>query len=271
MNWWEGEFLRVKNNQLYLEGHPAEQLAEKYGTPLYVYSRNEVLRNLRSLREAFSPAPAEPEVRVAYAMKANPHPGILKTLLKEGCWIDAVSPVEVETALKAGFPENRIMFTGTSISQEDFERVLKHPAVTINIDAYEQVDLLEAARKKFRIKRPVRVSVRWNPGLGRGFCSKTVTAGDRSSDGTPIKFGVEDSRVLTTFQRLKRLGFKPVGLHQHLGSGWTEEDFPVAIKAVDRMVNKARAEASRIWAGIPGFWRRLRAQIQAGTETFPAA
>lgn len=249
MNWWEGEFLRVKNNQLYLEGHPAEQLAEKYGTPLYVYSRNEVLRNLRSLREAFSPAPAEPEVRVAYAMKANPHPGILKTLLKEGCWIDAVSPAEVETALKAGFPENRIMFTGTSISQEDFERVLKHPAVTINIDAYEQVDLLEAARKKFRIKRPVRVSVRWNPGLGRGFCSKTVTAGDRSSDGTPIKFGVEDSRVLTTFQRLKRLGFKPVGLHQHLGSGWTEEDFPVAIKAVERMVNKAR-ELKRAGFGL---------------------
>jgi len=82
--------------------------------------------------------------------------------------------------------------------------------------------------------------VRWNPGLGRGFCSKTVTAGKQSPDGTPIKFGVEESQVLPAFKKLKRLGFLPVGLHQHLGSGWTEEDFPVAVKAVDRMIKKAR-------------------------------
>jgi Diaminopimelate decarboxylase len=46
--------------------------------------------------------------------------------------------------------------------------------------------------------------------------------------------------MLETYNRLKKLGFQPVGLHQHLGSGWTEEDFPVAIKAVDRMIKKAR-------------------------------
>lgn len=240
MNWWENEFLKVKNNRLYLEEQPAEEIAKKYGTPLYVYSRKQVLRNLRALQEAFSPAPAGLEMRIAYAMKANPHGRILKTLLKAGCWIDAVSPGEVEAALKAGFPENKIMFTGTSISRGDFEKVLKHPEVTVNIDAVEQIDLLAAACKKLRRKKPVRVSVRWNPGLGRGFCSKTVTAGSRSPDGTPIKFGVEDSQVLPAFRKLKRLGFVPVGLHQHLGSGWTEEDFPVAVKAVDRMVKKAR-------------------------------
>ncbi|MGB4704703.1 MAG: diaminopimelate decarboxylase [Candidatus Saccharicenans sp.] len=240
MNWWENEFLKVKNNRLYLEEQPAEEIARKHGTPLYVYSRKQVLRNLRALQEAFGPAPAGLEVRIAYAMKANPHPRILKTLLKSGCWIDAVSPGEVETALKAGFPENKIIFTGTSISREDFERVLMHTEVTVNIDAFEQIDLLAAACKKLRRKKPVRVSVRWNPGLGRGFCSKTVTAGSRSPDGTPIKFGVEDGQVLPAFRKLKRLGFVPVGLHQHLGSGWTEEDFPVAVKAVDRMVKKAK-------------------------------
>ncbi|MCR4396087.1 MAG: diaminopimelate decarboxylase [Candidatus Saccharicenans sp.] len=240
MNWWENEFLKAKNNRLLLENQSAETIARKYGTPLYVYSRKQVLRNLASLKEAFSSAPTGLEVRIAYALKANPHKAILKTLLKKGCWIDAVSPAEVETALKAGFPENRIMFTGTSISLKDFERILKHPEVTINIDAYEQIELLAEARRKMRRKKPVRVSVRWNPGLGRGFCSKTVTAGERSSDGTPIKFGVEEARVIEAFKKLKQLGFEAVGLHQHLGSGWTEEDFPVAIKAVDRMIKKAR-------------------------------
>ncbi|MBP6909732.1 MAG: diaminopimelate decarboxylase [Candidatus Saccharicenans sp.] len=240
MNWWENEFLQVKQNKLYLENQLAEQLARKNGTPLYVYSLKKALANFKNLRQAFEPAPPGVEVKIGYAMKANYHPRLLKMLLKEGASIDAVSPAEVEKAIKAGFPENRIMFTGTSLSDKDFERVLAHPGVTINIDAYEQIELLEAARKRRRIKSPVRVSVRWNPGLGRGFSSKTVTAGERSSDGTPIKFGVEDSRVIETFKKLRALKFRPVGLHQHLGSGWTEEDFPVAVKAVDRMIKKAK-------------------------------
>ena len=240
MSWWENEFLKVKENKLYLEGRPAEKIAREYGTPVYVYSRKQILRNFQDLKEAFASAESKLEVRLAYAMKANPHPGILKLLLQAGAYIDAVSPAEVEAALKTGFPEEKIMFTGTSISQEDFEQVLRHPGVTVNIDAYEQIEILEAARRRLRLKRPVRVSVRWNPGLGRGFSSKTVTAGKRSSDGTPIKFGVEEARVLETYNKLKKLGFQPVGLHQHLGSGWTEEDFPVAIKAVDRMIKKAR-------------------------------
>ncbi|MDD8020306.1 MAG: diaminopimelate decarboxylase [Acidobacteriota bacterium] len=240
MNWWENEFLWVKKNKLYLEDLQAEQLAKKYGTPLYVYSRQKVLANLRRLRQAFEPAPPGLEIRIAYAMKANSHAGLLKALLKEGVFIDAVSPAEVEKAIKAGFHEGRILFTGTSLSQEDFERVLAHPGITVNIDAFEQIESLAAARRRRRIKSPVRVSVRWNPGLGRGFSSKTVTAGERSSDGTPIKFGVEDSRVIETFKRLQTLKFLPVGLHQHLGSGWTEEDFPVAVRAVDRMIKKAK-------------------------------
>lgn len=240
MNWWESEFLRVKNNRLFLENRLTETIARQHGTPLFVYSRKQIRRNFQVLKEAFSPAPPDLEIRIAYAMKANPHPGILKTLLKAGSFIDAVSPAEVETALKVGFPAEKIMFTATSISQQDFERVLRHPGVTVNIDAFEQIELLAAARKRLRIKSPIRVSVRWNPGLGRGFCSKTITAGERSFDGTPIKFGVEDSRVLETFKKLKQSGFQPIGLHQHLGSGWTEEDFPVAIKAVDRMIKKAR-------------------------------
>ncbi|MDD8032003.1 MAG: hypothetical protein PHQ25_08420, partial [Acidobacteriota bacterium] len=138
------------------------------------------------------------------------------------------------------FPENRIIFTGTSISQKDFEQVWQYPGVTVNIDALEQIELMVAARKKLKIKRPLRVSLRWNPGLGRGFCSQTITAGKRSLDGTPIKFGVEGLKIVETFRKLEQSGFQPVGLHQHLGSGWTEEDFPVAVKAVDRMIKKAR-------------------------------
>jgi diaminopimelate decarboxylase len=66
-----------------------------------------------------------------------------------------------------------------------------------------------------------------------------VTAGARASDGTPIKFGVEDAKVGRAFRRAARFGFIPVGLHQHLGSGWVGEDFPAVKEAVRRMVAKA--------------------------------
>jgi diaminopimelate decarboxylase len=240
MIWWENEFLKVRNNKLYLENQAAESIARRYGTPLYVYSQKQILKNLENLRQVFSRESGNLEIRIAYAMKANPHRGILKTLLGQGLWIDAVSPAEVELAIKTGFPAERIIFTGTSISREDFEKALKQPGVIINIDALEQIELLSAARQYLAIKQPIRVSVRWNPGLGRGFCSKTVTAGKRTLDGTPIKFGVEDSKVIESFKKLRALKFMPVGLHQHLGSGWVKEDLPVVMKAVNRMIARAK-------------------------------
>jgi diaminopimelate decarboxylase len=176
-------------------------------------------------------------------MKANPHREILVLLRRMGAWVDAVSPGEVEAALRAGFSPRRILFTGTSLSLSDLRRVFRVDGLTVNIDALEQLELMqELKRKEFRDKT-IRVSVRWNPGIGRGFNPRAITAGARSSDGTPVKFGVEKSKVLTALKMARSAGFLPVGLHQHLGSGWVDEDYGVVSTAVDRMVAMAaRAE-----------------------------
>jgi diaminopimelate decarboxylase len=81
--------------------------------------------------------------------------------------------------------------------------------------------------------------IRWNPGIGSGFSPKTITAGRTTSDGTPIKFGVEEKRVLSTFEKAVAFGFTPIGLHQHLGSGWTSKDFKDVKSAVDKMIQQA--------------------------------
>lgn len=238
MNWWETDFVAVRENRLYIAGRDAAALAERYGTPLYIYGKDRILERYARLEDAlarYSPLPA----RICYAMKANPHRGILRLLQRRGAWIDAVSPCEVETALKAGFPAERIIFTGTSISRADLRSVFAFEGVTVNIDAAEQLDLMSEVKRDFA-SRAIRVSVRWNPGIGRGFNARVITAGRRSSDGTPIKFGVEAKKVLGVFTRARKLGFRPVGLHQHLGSGWVREDFPMVRAAVDRMVRKAR-------------------------------
>ena len=238
MPWWENDFLSVRNNRVRLAGVDASALAEKHGAPIYVYGRDSIISKFRALQGLLGEQTSL-ESRICYAMKANPHAGILKALKDEGAWIDAVSPNEVRTAMKAGFPASRILYTGTSVSTADLEAVFGIDGLTVNIDAAEQLELMREVRERsFRGKR-VRVSVRWNPGKGRGFSPKAVTAGERASDGTPIKFGVEEKKLKNVFIRTRKAGFLPVGLHQHLGSGWVREDFTSVRRAVDGMVRKA--------------------------------
>lgn len=238
MKWWENSSVRIVSGRLLIAGRPAEHWASREGTPLFVYSRARLLGNYRRLRSIFTAAVDE-DVRICYAMKANPFLPILGALKKVGAWIDAVSPGEVDRAGRAGFPADRVLFTGTSISADDFGRVFARRGVTVNIDAVEQIEIMRAILGRAPRPHPPRVFVRWNPGIGSGFNPKVITAGERSSDGTPIKFGVEESRVLDAFEAAAAAGFRPIGLHQHLGSGWSADDFPTIIQAVDRMMDMA--------------------------------
>ncbi|MBN2206058.1 MAG: diaminopimelate decarboxylase [Candidatus Aminicenantes bacterium] len=239
--WWANDFLQVERNALLIAGRRATAIAERHGTPLYVYGRSRILANYKTIRGLLAEAGPGLESRVSYAAKANSHPRILRLLEGKGAWLDAVSPAEVRAALEAGFPAGRILYTGTSVSEEDLKAVFGHEGLTVNIDALEQIELMKEVRDRWFPKRRIRVSVRWNPGVGRGFTPRAVTAGARAADGTPVKFGVEDAKVVRAFRQAVRSGFVPVGLHQHLGSGWVKEDFPAVKEAVRRMVAKAAA------------------------------
>jgi diaminopimelate decarboxylase len=85
----------------------------------------------------------------------------------------------------------------------------------------------------------MEVSIRWNPGFGAGFCGSTITAG-KESHGRPIKFGVEEAKVLDVCQMAKNYGKRVVGLHQHIGSGWKGEDVYMFLETVNRTVEMAR-------------------------------
>jgi diaminopimelate decarboxylase len=237
MAWWENESLRARGGRLFIAGRSADDLAKRHGTPVYIYGRERIQANVLRLKAAF--AGATRPARFCYAMKANSHAGILRTLRAAGAWIDAVSPVEVKAAMAAGFPASKIIFTGTSLSERDLKAAFAIEGLVVNIDAYEQIELMARVRERWFKRRTIPVSIRWNPGVGRGFNPKAVTAGERNSDGTPIKFGVEESKVLPAFRAAAAAGFTPVGLHQHLGSGWVAEDYPAVAEAAGRMAAKA--------------------------------
>lgn len=236
--WWENNFLRQKDGKLLIENKEATQWAQELGTPVFIYSRAQILSNYRTLLQYFR-AHTSLEIRIHYAMKANPNHDLLKTLNQAGAWIDAVSPEEVVRALGVGFEGRQILFTGTSLSTKDLRSVFDNENVIINIDAEEQLELMKEIRDSEYRDKKIKVSVRWNPGIGSGFNPKVVTAGERAPDGTPIKFGIEENKVIPVFKKAADFGFIPIGLHQHLGSGWIKEDFAVVIHAVDRMIEKA--------------------------------
>ncbi|MBS3819417.1 diaminopimelate decarboxylase [bacterium] len=238
MAWWENEFLKIRGGKLFLGEEEASKVAEKWGTPLFVYSQKQILSNFYHLRNLCRNLP-HPDIRIYYAMKANPNRKILKILREAGAGIDAVSPGEVEEALKSGFPGRKIFFTGTSVSPDDLRSVFTQDGLIVNIDAEQQLELMKEIREREFKGKKIKVSIRWNPGIGRGFNPKVVTAGKRSPDGKPIKFGVEEKRVIHVLEKAAKYGFEPVGLHQHLGSGWLKEDWETVKNAVDKMVQKA--------------------------------
>jgi diaminopimelate decarboxylase len=267
--WWANDFLNVKEGKLYLGDKESTKVAQTHGTPLFVYSKNQILSNFKTLLKAFA-GKTSLEIRLYYAMKANPHQEILKILKETGACIDAVSPGEVAKALSAGFSADRIFFTGTSVSAEDLKLAFDQDDLIVNIDAEEQLELMKEIRERWFKHKKIKVAVRWNPGTGRGFNSKVVTAGEKTYDGMPIKFGVEEKRVIQTFARTSQYGFTPAGLHHHLGSGWTKQDFEAVKDAVDKMVQKA-SEAQR--QGFPleflDFGGGFGPQYSSNQEKFP--
>jgi len=229
--------LDIIGNQLHIGGVPCPEIVKDHGTPTYVYNLDRVKENYIRLRESlkrYSPI----DVTVYYAVKANYNHSILKTLENEGAHADVVSPMEAKLALEYGFSSDRIMFTGTSVANDTMQYLLDEE-ITINIDSFSQMRRLAKIAPE-----GLPVSVRWNPGEGAGFNPKVITAG-AESHGRPIKFGIEEEKVLDLCKEALELGLHPMGLHQHIGSGWTGDDVNHFLDTVDATIVMA-AEMSDV-------------------------
>lgn len=224
--------LEVKNNQLHIQDYPCIKIARDFGTPTYVYNLNRVRENYQRIKRCLTEH-SDRKVDIYYALKANFNPEILETIASEGACSDVLSIFEAEFALQAGFPSQRIMFTGTSVTDEAMKYMLDKD-ILINIDSFSQLRRLS----KFAPSN-LEVSIRWNPGRGAGFDPKVITAGARSH-GRPVKFGVEEGRILELCSEALELGLRPIGLHQHIGSGWTGGDVHKFLETVEATLEMAR-------------------------------
>ena len=223
------EPLENRSGELYFDGVSSIKLAEEFDTPLYVISEGRIRNNYRRLFKAL--ARDYGKVRICYAMKANSNLSVLKTLESEGAYVDAVSPGEVFLALKAGFQSERILFTGTSVRNDELE-FLVNSKVPINFDSLSQLERL------LKLTVPKLVSVRVNPEMGAGHHSHVITAGEHS------KFGLWESDALRAFEMAKKAGVERFGIQMHVGSG--VRDFAPFIQALDKLLDIAKKVHNRL-------------------------
>ncbi len=198
------EVYEERDGILYIDGASTVKLAEEFDTPLYVISENRIRENFRRLKEALTRNYGK--VRIYYSAKANTNLSILSILRSEGAYIDAVSPGEVYIALKAGFPPGKILFTGTSVRDDEL-KFLVDSNVTVNVDSLSEL------RRLLRISKPKTISVRVNPEVGAGHHAHVITAGRNS------KFGIYEDMVIEAYRTSKYSGVERFGIHMHIGSG----------------------------------------------------
>ena len=184
---------------------PAPDLANRYGTPLYVYDAAIIRRQIERVKRAFASLPFRP----FYAMKANGSLAILDLIRRHGFGCDCVSPGEIFIARRAGFTPEDIWFTCSNVSDDDL-RSIGDPRIVINVNSLSEIDRVIA----LDLLNPIALRV--NPDVGAGHHVDVVTGGGG------VKFGIDLAEIRDARMIVEDSGRKVVGVHAHIGSGIDE-------------------------------------------------
>ena len=205
------DFFSYKGNELYAEDVPVRALAEKYGTPLYIYSYKTLLRHFKSYDEAYKDFPHV----VCYALKANTNAAVLRLLAKNGCGADIVSGGELFRAMKAGIPSEKIVYAGVGKTEDEIRSALKAKILMFNVESEDELREIDRVAGRMRTKAPV--ALRINPDID----AKThpyISTGMREH-----KFGISIDDALENYRLASRLkNIRVAGVQKHIGSQITK-------------------------------------------------
>ena len=228
-------YFDYRNGSLFAEDVPVSEVAERVGTPLYIYSARTLRRHFRVIRDAFEGS----DTIICFAMKALSNLSILKLFSDLGAGFDIVSAGELMRCLKAGADPAQIVFSGVGKTDGEIETALNADILMINVESRPELyRVTEVAR---RLKRRARVSLRVNPDLDPG-THPHISTGHRDS-----KFGIPLTQVREYYAEAARLpNLELAGLSTHIGSQITETSpFEEAARKVSAIVRDLRADG--IW------------------------
>ena len=211
-------FLEV-NNSLCVEGVPLLDIARDYGTPAYVYSSSQIIKNFDNYFSSI-----RKDDKICFSVKSNSNIHILELLANKGSGFDVVSSGELRKCLIAGGKPENIVFSGVGKSIEDIELALKEEIFSINIESEAELDrIIEIAKKNGAI---AQCSFRLNPDISAG-SHPFVETGGKSS-----KFGLSKTNALEAAKKAENSGvIKIKGIASHVGSQISKKE--IVIKNLD--------------------------------------
>ncbi|MBL3654728.1 diaminopimelate decarboxylase [Fulvivirga sediminis] len=194
--------MELNNNTYQLQGIDLTQIAEEFGTPVYVYDADKIISQLQSLKDAFSTQ----KLKIKYAAKSLTNISVLKLMKKHGAGVDVVSIQEARLAMKAGFTPDEILFTPNCVSFAELQQGVEMGLI-INID---NISILEQFGHTYHDSIPC--CVRLNPHIMAGGNAKISTGHGDS------KFGISIYQMAHLLRVVKTNNIHVKGLHMHTGS-----------------------------------------------------
>ncbi|WP_031434047.1 diaminopimelate decarboxylase [Methylomarinum vadi] len=226
------DHFNYRDQRLFAEDVAVAEIAERYGTPCYIYSRATLERHWRAFDQAFAGHPH----LICYAVKANSNIAILNLLARLGSGFDIVSQGELERVLAAGGSADKIVFSGVGKREDEILAALKAGIRCFNIEVSGELDRINRLAGELGVIAPV--SFRVNPDVD----AKThpyISTGLKEN-----KFGIDIQQALHEYRRAARMSnIEIAGIDCHIGSQLTEtRPFLDALERVLAVVDALRAE-----------------------------
>ncbi|ARA78764.1 diaminopimelate decarboxylase [Pseudomonas ficuserectae] len=213
-----------RDGELFAEGVALSAIAERFGTPTYVYSRAHIEAQYRAYADALSGMPH----MVCFAVKANSNLGVLNVLARLGAGFDIVSRGELERVLAAGGKAEKIVFSGVGKTREDMRRALEVGVHCFNVESTDELERLQEVAAELDVRAPI--SLRVNPDVDAG-THPYISTGLKEN-----KFGIAIADAEDVYIRASQLpNLEVIGVDCHIGSQLTTlEPF---IDALDRLLD----------------------------------
>jgi diaminopimelate decarboxylase len=218
------DYFRYHNGELFCEDVPIREIADKYSTPLFIYSLKTLVRHFRVTQEAFGEIPHI----VCYAAKANPNLAILKVAALSGAGCDVVSEGELRAALIAGIDSQKIVFSGVGKSEHEIEYAISSKILFLCAESFSELETIAQIGRRKRIVVPIAIRV--NPDIDPGTHPYIATGLKKT------KFGLDEKTAKAAYKFAKaEKWLNPIGISMHIGS--QVESVKPYIAAAKKIVN----------------------------------
>jgi D-ornithine/D-lysine decarboxylase len=216
MTWQIENFLEIKNNQLTIDGVSTVELAEKFGTPLFVFSEKRIKNNIARLKAVQDVIDCK--LKICYAAKANSNMAILRAVKDAGSDLEVNSGGELFKAIEIGFEPNQIIFNGTSKTEQELEEAILWGIYAIQCDSLYELELIEKVSR--HVGKRANVSLRIVPEI------ETATHPGLKTAMNDSKFGMTFDDALEAFKKWSPDDeqINICGLHLHVGSQTPNEE-----------------------------------------------